>query len=317
MEIDLNQEQNQIIQNAIEVFYPQYKNLAKIFAKNPDLQAFKDNIKSIADALAPAKFYIEDCDGEDLIISNNEIIFLTDVNYPWIAYEIFQQEMYNFDETLLTKEKYTVLDIGANRGYASLYFAQKPWCKNVYGFELMPLTYQYALKSIKLNEELKNKIKLFSFGLGKLNQTIQGHYIPSIDGISSIDKDFLIPFVSLARPEERDLLMNSLINVQCEVKKSSEVLKEIIEKDNIENIILKIDVEGAEYEIIEDLAENYPEIFEKIEIVIGEAHKGPSAWCSLTKTFAKFDYCLSTSKNDDSLGLSQFLYVKIERWTKA
>jgi len=154
------------------------------------LQAVADNIKSIADTLAPIKFYIQDCIGEDLIISNSEINFLTDVNFPWVAVEIFAKEVYKFDEKLLTKKKYTVLDIGANRGYATLYFAQKPWCEHVYGFELMPETYEYALKSIELNKELKNKIKLFNIGLGKSNETITGYYLPHIDSISSVDKSF-------------------------------------------------------------------------------------------------------------------------------
>jgi FkbM family methyltransferase len=305
MEIELNQEQNQIIQNAIEVFYPQYKNLSKIFEKSPNLQNFKDNIKTLADTLAPVKFYIQDCIEEDLIISNNEISFLTDVHNPWIVYEIFQQELYKFDEALLTKEKYTVFDIGANRGYTALYFAQKYWCEYVYGYELMPETYKYALKSIELNTKLKNKIKLLNFGLGKFNKTISGYHIPYLDGISSIDKDFLISFVASTYPEAID----SVMETPCEIKKASEVSKEIIEENNISNIIFKIDVEGAEYDIIDDLSENYPEVFDKIEIIIGEAHNGHLAMAKLSKTFAKFGFYLH-SFEDYCKDTIQFLYVK-------
>lgn len=305
MNIGLNQEQNQIIQNAIEVFYPQYKNIAKIFEKSPCLQEFKDGIKSIADTFAPVKFYIQDCDGEDLIISNNEITFLTKINYSNIAFEIFKDETYKLDEALLTKEKYTVLDIGTNRGYAALYFAQKPWCDHVYGFELMPETYKYAQKTIELNKELKYKIQIFNIGLGNSNEIITAYYLPHADWVVSLDKSF-IEYVASGS-------VVSVGEVQAEIKKSSEVLKEIIEENNISNIILKIDVEGAEYDIVEDLSENYPEIFDKIEIIIGEAHKGIKEMAKLSKTFAKFGFYLHSSEHN-YLGqnlISQFLYVKI------
>lgn len=108
----------------------------------------------------------------DMLLCNNKnISFYVDPYYPVIAREIFGDNIYDLRDNNLNKnEKYTVLDIGANHGYASLYFAEKPWCENVYAFELVPEIAKYAEDNFKLNKNLKNKMNLFSFGLGKNNE---------------------------------------------------------------------------------------------------------------------------------------------------
>ena len=56
-----------------------------------------------------------------------------------------------------------------------------------------------------------------------------------------------------------------------EVKKASEVISKIITENNINTkIILKIDVEGAEYDIMDDLITS--EIINKIDVILGEGH---------------------------------------------
>ena len=72
----------------------------------------------------------------------------------------------------------------------------------------------------------------------------------------------------------------------CDVKKASEILKPIIIGNDVKNIILKIDAEGAEYDIFEDLRDNFPEIFDRVEIIVGDAHLG----------FERFFNCLNFSK---------------------
>ncbi|EME0896058.1 FkbM family methyltransferase [Vibrio parahaemolyticus] len=41
-----------------------------------------------------------------------------------------------------------------------------------------------------------------------------------------------------------------------------------------ENVILKVDVEGAEYAILNDLIDNNPDFFNNIDIITGELHLG-------------------------------------------
>lgn len=57
-----------------------------------------------------------------------------------------------------------VVDIGANVGDSSLYFAAKG-ASHVYAFEPLPLAYAVALENIKLNH-LENKITLCNGAVG-------------------------------------------------------------------------------------------------------------------------------------------------------
>ena len=91
--------------------------------------------------------------------------------YPWIAYEIFVDKIYKLPKSvnfLLFKnnQKYAVLDIGANRGYASLYFAMQEWCEKIFAFELFPQICQAARANFSLNPALATKINLYEYGLG-------------------------------------------------------------------------------------------------------------------------------------------------------
>lgn len=55
------------------------------------------------------------------------------------------------------------------------------------------------------------------------------------------------------------------------VKKASNVISEIIDNHNItSNIVLKIDTEGAEYKIINDLIKS--KLINKFDLIVGEGH---------------------------------------------
>ena len=130
-----------------------------------------------------------------------------------------------------------------------------------------PQTYNFALENLKINKKnISNKITLFNCGLSSENKEIQTLYLPNRDGISTYNVDWLNEYAP------KSIQKSMLIN--CKIEKASEKLKQLIEENSINNIIFKIDVEGAEYEIMQDLAINYPDIFNKIEILVGDTHCG-------------------------------------------
>lgn len=93
------------------------------------------------------------------------------MNYPWIANEIFTEKIYNFPKSIYAllfdnHQQYFVLDMGANRGYASLYFAMQKWCKKIFAFELFPQTCKQTRQNFALNPTLESKIMLYEYGLG-------------------------------------------------------------------------------------------------------------------------------------------------------
>ncbi len=228
-------------------------------------KAFKSLSERITN-LESKGFKVEKLKNE-IILSNKRIRIATD-RYAWIAQEVFYDEFYKLPKTLIKKNKnYCVLDIGANRCYTALYFADKKWCKRVDSFEIMPQTYKLAMRNIKLNNEyLQNKIHLYNLGLGAENTEIEALYIPNRDGISTANIEWLKSYAPNVIPKSK--------KTKCKMVKSSIFLKELIETQKLSNIIFKIDVEGAEYDILQDLSDNYPEIFNKIEIMIGDTHCG-------------------------------------------
>ena len=117
-----------------------------------------------------------------------------------------------------------------------------------------------------MNPQYKSKIKLFNFGLAGRDGTIEIKRLEHRDGCNTMNPDFIDSYM----PEER----KRGIPQTCTIKKASTVLRSIIQENDIKDIIFKIDVEGAEYEIMENIRDEYPEIFERIHIIIGDAHLG-------------------------------------------
>ena len=219
-------------------------------------------------SLKKNKFYTKHFDykNKTVIFTDKDLNLLTDFEYPWVLMEIFGDNIYKSICSIDMEKQYTLIDIGANRGYTSLYFAQQKNIKNVFCFELVKQTYDFLIKNINLNPKLKSKIKPFCFGLSNKDAEIEIMRLNNRDGCNTINKDFLMSFM----PEEEGKGIPQIATI----KKASTVLKQIINENDINNIILKIDVEGSEYDIIDDLNANYPEIFEKIIKVIGETHLG-------------------------------------------
>lgn len=266
------------IQNIIDILRGKKRLSATLFESRlqKDYQRFFGNteisfaqIKNFMDLFVRSGCEFLRLDKGGMVFKKNDICFIVDPYYPWIAKEIFVDEIYKLESTLDANKTYTVFDLGANRCYASLYFAQNNRVNSVYAFEMVPQTIELVKENINLNSSLfqdVHKIHLYEFGLGKTSSTISIQRLSHRDGCNTINPDFIESYM----PEEKGKGIEQL----CLIKKVSEVFRHIIEDEDIDNIIFKIDVEGAEYDIMEDLAANYPEIFSKIEILIGDTHLG-------------------------------------------
>lgn len=162
--------------------------------------------------------------------------FLTFVNI-WI-----------FDEYLKNKieiqNKDTIIDIGGHIGLFALYASQ--FCKNgqIYSFEPVIENYNLFLKNVE-NNNLKN-IKVFNTAVSKNNGKINL---------------FL----------NKDQAAHSIFTKSESVNEVNSItLQRIFEENNIKNCdLLKIDCEGAEYEILENLPIKY---FAKIQKTVIECH---------------------------------------------
>ncbi|MCX4339233.1 MAG: FkbM family methyltransferase [Lachnospiraceae bacterium] len=110
-------------------------------------------------------------------------------------------------------KKDVVLDIGMNIGDATLYFLNQNKVEKVYAYEPFCDTYLAARNNLKDYIGNQNKVEIFQYGISGKN-------------------------------EKRE---------QIEVRSASEVFAPIFKRHTKNNIILKIDCEGKEYDIFENL----------------------------------------------------------------
>jgi FkbM family methyltransferase len=138
-------------------------------------------------------------------------------------------------------EKRDVVDIGAFTGETAIYFTMEG-ARHVYAFEPSPANYKLGTWNINKNG-LENKIDLFHAAvMGKAGKS----WIP----------DAISPSGHVGRSEDRKR--------GKEVKTTT--LNEIVKKFKLKNAVLKVDCEGAEYEIIEKSDSKTLRSFSKIII---------------------------------------------------
>ena len=153
---------------------------------------------------------------------------------------VFFQEVYDF---LPVYEK-TVIDVGANIGDSSIYFALKG-AKKVIAIEPLPQNFRLAKKNIELNN-LNNKIDLLLSGCSK-NQ-----------GFLVVD-------------DEKDGAGSNLKKSISGSKIPLITLADIVSKYEISSAVLKLDCEGCEYDSIMTADQSLLSKFTHIQI---EYHYG-------------------------------------------
>jgi FkbM family methyltransferase len=191
--------------------------------------------------------------GPDVIVTISGVnIYARRIDDLRFIDEIYGQNTYNF----ITERDVCVIDVGMNIGLASLFFATKPYVKEVYSFELFKPTYERAIANLSINQEISGKITPHNFGLADtdtetvvlIDESDSGNL--SMRGSGSGDPANII------------------------VKNAAKILRPIIvdAKARGLNVIAKIDCEGAEFPIFEVLDKN--RLFDEISVCMVEWHRG-------------------------------------------
>jgi len=185
---------------------------------------------------------------EDSLFENGDMIMLSQKYsslkfYNWWNGDlptVFGQEVY---QTLDVNNK-IILDIGANIADSSIYFAQKG-AKRVIGLEPYPKNFKWGEKNIIINN-FQDKITFELAGCSNQTSeiTINERGFGTSTSLEIHEDGIVIPTFSL---------------------------KDIIEKYNIKNGILKMDCEGCEYDSI--LSSNNNDL-QKFESILVEYHNG-------------------------------------------
>lgn len=162
----------------------------------------------------------------------------------WTLSEVFNEKIYNFKPK---KSTYTVIDIGANIGDFSIFAASKSKNVKVYSFEPIKTTYRQLLNNIGLNS-LEKQIIPFNLAVGGSKKRLK-LFVSKLSGLASIYK---------TRGEKE------YKTVDCTT------LADIFSTNKISRChYLKIDCEGAEYQIIKKCPEK---TLKKIDFMAIEYH---------------------------------------------
>lgn len=142
---------------------------------------------------------------------------------------------YNFD-SIDFKNGDVVIDIGGNIGTVSIYLAKKYPFLKIYAFEPVKQNYENFLKNIELNNINKDIIKVFNLAITKDRRDVILTSPFNNSGASNIYNNFR---------GSGNIISNNDISIK------SITFDDIFSNNNISKCkLLKIDCEGAEYEIL-------------------------------------------------------------------
>jgi FkbM family methyltransferase len=164
-------------------------------------------------------------------IQNFDVTYTNKKEFNILKEEIFNKEIYKTD---LKKKNPLIIDAGAHIGLATLYFKIKYPNSHIIAFEPNPNIFPLLEENILYNN-LKN-VELHNTALGK-KEEIRDFYI------DSSGRDWF---------STAGFTKDSWKHIQSttSIKVKTEVLSKYIQKDVD---LLKMDIEGAETEVIEEL----------------------------------------------------------------
>ena len=203
------------------------------------------------------KLLAHGCKIENEIVTTPEGVKIDISNVPHEAMGITKEVFLNKDYAINFSRDAVLIDIGLNRGIASLFFATYTNIKQIYSFEPFKPTFELAKRNLELNPQLSEKIKAFNFGLGKAEVMLELPYMAKATGGMSTTHDVC--------KGEKNIRKESVV-----VKDAAKEIAPILKENKNKHIIVKCDCEGAEFEIFERL--NEEKLIGEIDVIIMEYH---------------------------------------------
>lgn len=236
-------------------------------------------------------------------ISSNEIHLTTNFgtkiitnSYFSMLKEVFCDGAYSPYKKYIQND-YIIFDLGANRGYSALYFAEDEKCKKVYSFEPDTTTLKAFHKNISANPTLKEKITIFEYGLSdKDEEVIFYRHGDESDWANSINSEYLKSYFTKER-------LSKVTESKIQVHNASSIIKKIIHENHPGKInkVLKIDIEGAEYKVLQNLKNHG--LLDKFDLIIGECHQGMDGVIDICATDFNLLDCFKTNTESISMFL--------------
>ena len=204
--------------------------------------------------------------------------------------DIFVSKSYFFS---FPDERSTIVfDVGMNIGDSVVFFSQMKNVKKIYSWELVEETYNYGILNIKRYANKNVKINCFPYGLADRSQEREiDYYRGATTGISLLDDHNM-------RVAEGYGVLDSKCKILVKCKRCSDEFRTIFDQHDsgVYNFVLKLDCEGAEFSIIDDL--QLSGMLSMFKIVIIEWHYGEKRKIIEKLNNALFT-CWSRDESDD------------------
>lgn len=175
-------------------------------------------------------------------------------------YNILSQQTQKLDENILThieiRQKDTVIDCGASIGDVTDVVASTG--ATVYSFEANPITFSYLEKRFKNYPNVTCFNKAVSTQQGKTSFFLHEDFDGSEEKLHSANGSSLLHFKSN---------VNTKAPVEVETLDLCEFLKSLKRKVRL----LKIDIEGAEVDVLNKLIDSG--MYKKVELILVETHE--------------------------------------------
>ena len=183
--------------------------------------------------------------------NNKKVFYRTSTSDMTLIYEILLQPKYKSEYFFpIEVNPKVIFDIGGNIGITAIYLSALFPEAKIYSFE--PMSENFEI--LKINIQYYENIQAFNIGLGSKNGNFKIYL--SNDSENYGGTSFY--------PDPTGNKLESF--VECEVKNINDIIKKL----NLDSIdLIKIDTEGAEYDILTSLEEKF---LLKTSWVSGELH---------------------------------------------
>lgn len=202
----------------------------------------------------------------DLLITDHKNGFLIELQGIKVYVESFEEffileEVFvDNDYRFLSQKDTTVIDIGANIGISSLCFSLLDNVKNIYAFEPIIDTFEQASYNFSLNKGIQKVTQFKNIGLAKNNREETFLFNKLIKGNSGLRGRLSHSIDNANKLEER----------KVKLREASAEIKEITNAHSEHLVLVKMDCEGAEYEILQNL--HNTKMLSSIDVLIIEWH---------------------------------------------
>lgn len=231
-------------------YFPEFAHLQNLDLLSKSLEY----IQSLKNGFPELK--IED-HKEGYFVSFNGIkMYVESIEEFFILKEVFVEKDYHFK----TKENVVLIDIGTNIGTASLFFSKQKNIQKIYAFEPVQDTFDQAKLNFEINQQVSKVFDFSNIGLGSSDREETFLFDKKVKGNTGVRGTLSSSYKNNTTSEERKVV----------IKNASAVFQNILSENDGSKIAVKMDCEGAEYEIFENLANS--NLLTKIDIFLIEWH---------------------------------------------